>query len=105
MKAIIEGKTYNTETATELFTNGTGYTANFSDWYNTFYVTQKGAFFMHYWGGATTQYAESFNNGRSRSEGRGIRVLTREEVLKKLNTNSYNINEEAINKYLEIEEA
>ncbi len=104
MKAIIDGKTYNTETATELFTNGTYYTANFSDWYNTYYITKKGVFFMHYWGGATTRYAKSSNNGRSRSDGSGIRVVTKEDVIKALNTDSYSISEEVV-KHLEIEEA
>lgn len=37
MVKIINGKRYNTETATRLFENGTGSTANFSDWYEIFY--------------------------------------------------------------------
>ena len=105
MKKIINGKIYNTETATKLFENGTGNTANFTDWYEEFYVTKKGAFFMKFWGGAMTRYSESFNNGRSRSEGRGIKVLTKEEVTKNLSNDSYNLDEIVINNYLEIEEA
>ena len=105
MKAIINGKVYNTDTAIKLFENGTGYTANFSDWYEEYYVTKKGNFFMRYWGGAMTMYAESYNNGRTKSEGSGIKVLTKQQVIARLNSGSYNINEEAINKYLEPEEA
>lgn len=105
MKKIIEGKTYNTDTAILLFENGTNRTADFSDWYEEYYVTKKGNFFVNYWGGATTCYAETFNNGRSRSEGSGIRVIEKLQAIKALNSDSYNLNEDAIEKYMEIEEA
>jgi len=105
MKKIINGKTYNTETAIKLFENGTGYTANFDDWYEEYYITKKGAYFMKYWGGAKSKYAKYFNNNRNTSEGTGLIVLIRNDVIRALSNNSYNLNENAINTYLDIQEA
>jgi hypothetical protein len=105
MKKIIDGKRYDTDTATMLCMKGTGTTANFSDWYEKLYVTRRGNFFVNFWGGANTRFAEHFNNGRSRSEGSGIRVITEAEAISFINNECFDMNEEAIQKYLDIEDA
>ena len=102
MKKIINGKTYNTETARQIAEQGTGQTANFSDWYTELYVTKKGAFFTHSWGGAMTQFAENLGGG-SRAEGSAWSIVTKEEALSFLD-DAYNIDEEIVKELFEIEE-
>ena len=80
MKKIIEGKTYNTDTATELghYWNGlsTSDFHNVSEW---LYMTKKGAFFLHGRGGAATGWGEAC--GDSRTGGSDIRVMSERESL------------------------
>ncbi len=81
---IIGNKRYNVETSTMLAENGTNSTADFGDWYEIFYVTKKGNFFMTYWGGAKSKYAVSSNNGRSLNDGSGARAMSKVEAEKEI---------------------
>ena len=59
MKKIIDGKMYNTETATELgeFWNGLS-TNDFSNLSETLYRKKNGEFFLYGQGGAMTEYSQ-----------------------------------------------
>ena len=63
MKAIIEGKRYDTETAREIasYSNGLG-GGDFRNIEETLYRTKNGAFFLAGSGGAMTKYAEGNGN-------------------------------------------
>jgi len=63
MKAIIEGKRYDTETAREIahYRNGLG-SGDFRHVSETLYRTNKGAFFLAGEGGPMTRYAEGNGN-------------------------------------------
>lgn len=59
MKKIINGKLYNTETATELGTYWNGYPqGDFSYVSETLYVKKTGEYFLHCEGGPLTEYAK-----------------------------------------------
>lgn len=77
---IIDGKRYNTETATEVasYWNGLS-TSDFRNLSETLYRTPKGAWFIVGSGGAMTTYAESCGNN-SYSGGTGWSVLSDDEV-------------------------
>jgi len=79
MKAVINGKTYNTETATllgEMSVNPVGDFAHVSE---ALYRTAKGAYFLAGEGGARTKYAE--NVGGAVYGGSKIMPLTEAEAL------------------------
>lgn len=91
MKKIIEGKTYNTETAQFL-----------GDWQNLWegdyhycreelYRTKKGTYFLYGEGGALSRYARCY--GGSATGGEGFEILSEEEARewaeKKLSTDEY----------------
>ena len=60
MKKIINGKQYNTDTATELgFNSNSGDWSDFSHYCETLYRKRTGEFFLHGEGGPMTKYAES----------------------------------------------
>jgi len=82
MKQIINGKTYNTETATELFNvSASGCSrSDFRWWEETLYQTAKGAYFLHGIGGAMSQYSEGFVSGE-RTGGKKLAALTRDEAI------------------------
>lgn len=63
MKAIINGKTYNTETAEQIcnYWNGLG-DGDFNNLAETLYRTKNGAWFMEGNGGAMTKYSSSNGN-------------------------------------------
>ena len=64
MKKVIDGKIYNTETATLVAEDDNGF--NYSDFQyagEELYITKKGAFFLHCEGGAMSKYSESNCNG------------------------------------------
>jgi hypothetical protein len=63
MKAVIEGKLYNTETAEEIasYDNGLG-TRDFKNYDESLYVTKKGNFFLAGSGGPMTKYARPRGN-------------------------------------------
>ena len=56
MKAIIEGRTYNTETATELGNYRWGAYGDFNHIDESLYRTKKGRYFLAGEGGAMTHY-------------------------------------------------
>lgn len=59
MRKIIKGKLYNTETADKLanYVTGEGY----DRLRKTLYKTKKGAYFIHYFGGAATSYGKQLS--------------------------------------------
>lgn len=77
MKAIIEGKKYNTETAEALGEGGSrpGISRGDFQWYEeTLYRTKKGSFFLAGRGGAMTHYSRAIGGGSS--GGSGIQPLS-----------------------------
>ena len=82
MKAIIDGKRYNTETAEEVasWSNGCGY-GDFNRCEESLYKTKSGAFFLHGSGGARSAYSTSSEGGRTLGGGSAIRPMTREEAI------------------------
>jgi hypothetical protein len=80
MKKIIDGKVYNTETATFIAND---YFSNCSDFYyydESLYRTRKGSYFIAGEGGAMTKYAVSCGNN-STSGSSKIFPLTLDEAL------------------------
>lgn len=64
MLKIIDGKRYNTETATEVCYHGNAYgRSDFKCVNMTLYRTMKGGWFVAGWGGALTRYAYNTGNG------------------------------------------
>ena len=63
MKKIIDGRMYNTETATELgdFWNGLG-ASDFNSLSETLYRKKNGEFFLYGEGGAMSKYSQLFGN-------------------------------------------
>lgn len=83
-KAIINGKVYNTETATHIGRIGSdsGYLASdFRCWTAELYKTRKGAFFMHGDGGPRSPFAVSHGQG-GWSGSEGVRELTPDTALR-----------------------
>ena len=79
MKQIIDGKTYNTETATEVCDLPCNYFGGDFQFHNTkLYQTKKGTFFLAGKGGPMSMWAVSSGNGVTGSS--GIRVLTEQEA-------------------------
>lgn len=79
MKKVIEGKVYNTETATKVaeYWNGLGRN-DFNCIEEDLYVTKKGNWFIGYFGGANTGYSVSNGNYATGSE--GIKALSNDEA-------------------------
>jgi hypothetical protein len=68
MKAIIDGKRYDTETAEEIGSFDYGHypgSGDFSHWSATLYQTKAGTFFLHGEGGALTRFAQHCADGGS----------------------------------------
>lgn len=81
MKQIINGKTYNTETATRLCdVSASGYSSDFEWWSETLYQTAKGAYFLHGQGGGLSRYAVTYADGALTSGAR-LEALTRDEAI------------------------
>ena len=80
MKKIVNGKSYNTETATEVCDIGNGLSTSDFRWDNsTLYFTKKGQFFIAGFGGASSRWARKHSN--MRIEGSGIKPITKAEAL------------------------
>lgn len=79
MKRIIDGKRYNTETATEITSREHGYYNDFHHYSETLYRTRKGAFFLHGEGGPLSKYGCSLS-GSMRGSGSDLIVLTEHEA-------------------------
>lgn len=80
MKRIINGKTYNTETATLICDTSNEYSRSdfqFED--SDLYVTKKGAYFIAGSGGCLNRFARSVSNGWVGDN--GIIPISREDAL------------------------
>ena len=75
MKKIIDGKIYNTDTATLVATCDYGFPGDFTHFEEGLYRTAKGAWFVAGKGGAMSHYGVAIGNG-SRSGSNNIRVLS-----------------------------
>lgn len=81
MRRVIDGKTYNTETADEVCTlSGTANRTDFRYHDTSMYRTKGGAFFLAGEGGPMSMWAQAVEQN-SWSSGKGIKPLTREEAL------------------------
>ena len=100
MKRVIDGKVYNTDTATKIGNYSNGYSCNdFNYLDQTLYLSKKGQFFLVGYGGANTIYAESY--GDMRGEGSTLRLWNKQEAL---SWASQHLDTEVIEKYFTIEE-
>lgn len=81
MRRSIEGKIYDTATATEICDISRGYGGDFDQVSAELYVTRKGAFFIAGWGGAMTRFATSTSDGNGRQGDDGIIPLPEREAL------------------------
>jgi hypothetical protein len=79
MKRIINGKRYDTETATEVATWGHGYRGDFDEVTETLYRTKSGAWFLHGEGGPNTRWRQTVGQNEW-SGGEGIEPLTETEA-------------------------
>lgn len=81
MKAIIDKKTYNTETATEIAhdSNGAGY-GDFRYWEETLYRTPKGNWFTVGGGGPMSKYARPVAGGATGGDKDVFIVLSENEA-------------------------
>lgn len=103
MKKIINGKLYNTETATPIASNSSrGLSiSDFRYFHETLYQTKKGQFFLSGEGHAMSRWATS--NGNSSCWGEGIISLTNRDALHWCE--QANISTETIQEYFTIDEA
>lgn len=81
MKKVIEGKIYNTETATFICEDSYSYQSDFRHWSEELYQTPKGKFFLVGEGGPMSKYAESIGNGNVTGSGDNCVPLTDDEAL------------------------
>lgn len=81
MKSIINGKRYDTDTATEIgkYWNGCS-SGDFNNCTEGLYLTKGGSWFIAGHGGPMSSYAESCEGGRGRTGGSAIRPLTAAEA-------------------------
>ena len=80
MKAIIEGRRYNTETATEIADHsGGGYNGDFHHYEESLYRTRNGRYFLAGSGGAMSHYSVSIGQNQW-GPGSTIKPLTNEEA-------------------------
>lgn len=62
MKKVIEGKVYNTETATKIANDSYGRGNDFSAWTETLCKTKKGIYFLYGKGGPMSHYSVQLGN-------------------------------------------
>ena len=62
MKKIINGKRYDTDTATLIGSAGYGYPGDFDYWEENLYCKKTGEFFIHGEGGAMSKYSRKTGN-------------------------------------------
>lgn len=103
MKKVINGKVYNTETATRIANWDNGcYGNDFNACDESLYKTSKGAFFVSGEGGALSRWATSIGtNGRG--AGDGVEVLTPAEAMEWCET--HGVDADVIAEHFKIEEA
>lgn len=80
MKKIIDGKTYNTETAECLGEYSYGIPGDYHYYSEGLYRSQKGTYFIYGEGGALSKYARLIGNHQT--GGDGLNVISEEEALK-----------------------
>ena len=82
MKRIIDGKTYNTETATTVCDTGNDLgVTDFGHEDSALYITKKGAFFIAGNGGPMSRFARA-ESQNSWSGGSGVIPLDRDEAMR-----------------------
>ena len=102
MKRVIDGKIYNTETATSIGIDKSNYPkSDFNYEYTKLYVTAKGAFFIAGEGGPLSRWCTFEGNGRSGGE--GVQALTTAEALQWAEANE--LDADVIQRYFEVGEA
>jgi len=103
MKKIIDGKSYNTDTATRIghWWNGLS-RSDFRYLEEELFLTKKGAWFIAGYGGAMTGWGESCD-GNARCGGDGIKVLTEIEARQWCET--HDIDADIIEKHFMVDEA
>lgn len=106
MKRIIDGKRYNTETATEIadVSNNIQDVRNFRYECTTLYRTKSGRWFIAGKGGPMSRWAYSHGPGQGWSNGSGIQPIDAEEARELLERRN---RQEALEQYFgkEIEDA
>ncbi len=96
MLKIIDGKRYNTETATEVAPGGNGMSRSDFAWFSeTLYRTKNGAWFRAGRGGPASKYRHACPDG-GWNGGNGLVRLTSDEALAWLEENTQN---DAIEEY------
>jgi hypothetical protein len=80
MKKVVEGKRYDTKTATEVASDGYSYPGDYKYWEETLYRTKSGRYFLHGKGGADTEWGNQVGQNE-RCDGQNIVVMTPGEAL------------------------
>jgi hypothetical protein len=102
MKAVLDGKRYDTETAQEIAADGHGHSSDFNHWRESLYRTKQGAFFLAGSGGARSKYARNPRQNEW-TGGERITVLTEAEALRWCE--DHEIDADVIAEHFAIEEA
>lgn len=79
MKRVIDGRIYDTETATRICEVGCE-TGDFKGHTTALYKSPKGTFFLAGKGGPLSMWARSTEGGRGRSSGEGLRLVDAAEA-------------------------
>jgi hypothetical protein len=88
MKKIVNGKRYDTKTASQIASTWNGCSrSDFRFLVETLYLTEGGAWFLAGEGGGLTKYAQVLEGGRSRCGGNDIVPLTPAEAKAWLESN------------------
>lgn len=80
MKKIVDGKTYNTDTAVEICSEFYSNRGDFRYCWETLYVTKRGAYFLYGEGGPLSKYSVSTGQN-SWSGGEAITPMTADEAM------------------------
>ena len=101
MEKVINGKIYNTETATRIgqWDNGSPI-SDFDYCDEELYITAKGAYFLACEGGALSIYARATQNGQTRGE--AMNLLSERDALNWCETHEIDV--ETIRKHFQEEE-
>lgn len=79
MKKVIDGKMFNTETATNIAEYSYGYDGDFDSVFEELYVTKKGSLFLYGIGGPMSKYGRSLGQNQY-GGGSEIIPMTRKEA-------------------------
>lgn len=102
MKRIVDGKVYDTDTATMVANECYGYGGDFNAWSEVLYVTKSGSFFLHGWGSCRTEYAVSTGQN---SWSDGERLIPYDKIQVMDWAERREVNPDLIAKYFTLEEA